>query len=158
MLLQSGCKSMFFCISSASSICLRLLSEREHSSMHDNQSDSDMRFGWFQHRGIAALMPKPTCRFWKGISLPNFFPLTGSSTPVPSGNGGGENCISIRATIWRAHRNQTGGLQGLYNVSCDGLADNGLGPGSDWQEKCWSSLMQPFSKKACVTATAQCTP
>jgi hypothetical protein len=57
-----------------------------------------------------------------------------------------------------SHRNQTGGLQGLYNVSCDGLADHGLGAGSGWQEKCWSSLMQPFSKKACVTATAQCVP
>ena len=31
-------------------------------------------------------------------------------------------------------RNQTGGLQGLYNVSCDGLADNDLGVGSGWQQ------------------------
>jgi hypothetical protein len=83
-----------FCISSASSIGLRPLSEREHISRHDNQSDSDITLGWFQHKGIAAHMPKPTCRDWSGISLPNSFPLTGSSTHVPSGNGGGENGIS----------------------------------------------------------------
>jgi hypothetical protein len=89
---------VFFCISSASSIGLRLLPEREQISRHDNQSDSDMRLGWFQHKGIAALMPKPSCRPWSGISLPNSFPLTESSTHVPSGNGGEENCISVSAT------------------------------------------------------------
>jgi hypothetical protein len=34
---------------------------------------------------------------------------------------------------WRAHLNQTGGLQRLYNVSCGALVDNDLGPGSGWQ-------------------------
>jgi hypothetical protein len=53
---------------------------------------------------------------------------------VPSGNGGEENCISVNAI---AHvetlLNQTGGLQGLYNVRCGDLADNDLGTGSGWQ-------------------------
>jgi hypothetical protein len=89
---------MFFCVSNASSIGLRLLSEREHISRHENQSNSDMRLGWFQDKGIATLMPKPTGRVWSRVSLPNSFPLTGSSTHVPSGNGGEENCISIGAT------------------------------------------------------------
>jgi hypothetical protein len=35
---------------------------------------------------------------------------------------------------WRAHLNQTGGLQRLYNVSCDDRVDNDLGPGSGWQQ------------------------
>jgi hypothetical protein len=43
-------------------------------------------------------MPKLTYSVWSGISLPNSFPLIGSSTPVLSGNGGEENCISVRAT------------------------------------------------------------
>jgi hypothetical protein len=30
--------------------------------------------------------------------------------------------------------NQTGGLQKLYNVSCDDLADEYLGTGSGWQQ------------------------
>jgi hypothetical protein len=87
----------FCCISTASRIGQRVLSEREHNSRHEHQSDSDMRLGWFQHKGIAALMPKLTCRVWDGISLPNSFPLTGSSNRVPSENGGGENCISESA-------------------------------------------------------------
>jgi hypothetical protein len=33
-----------------------------------------------------------------GISLPNSFTLAGSSTHVPAGNGGEEDCISISAT------------------------------------------------------------
>jgi hypothetical protein len=65
---------------------------------HESRTDSDVRLGRFQHKGIAALMPKPTCRVWSGISLPNSFLLTGSSTPVPSGNGGEDNCISASAT------------------------------------------------------------
>jgi hypothetical protein len=89
---------VFVCISSASRIGLRLLSEREHISRHENQSDSDMRMGWVQHKGIAALLPKPTRRVWSGISQPKSFPLTGSSTHVPSGNGGEEKCISVSAT------------------------------------------------------------
>jgi hypothetical protein len=89
---------MFLCISSASSIGMRLLSEREHISRHDNQSDSDMRLGRYQQNGIAALIPKPTYSDWSGISLPSSFPITGSSTHVPSGNGGGENCISVSAS------------------------------------------------------------
>jgi hypothetical protein len=36
--------------------------------------------------------------------------------------------------MWRAHFNQTGGLQKLYNVSCDGLAGNDLGTGSGWEQ------------------------
>jgi hypothetical protein len=44
-----------------------------------------------------------------------------------------EHEFQMRA-IRRAHLNQTGGLQRLYNVSCDGLADNGLGAGSGWQQ------------------------
>ena len=67
-------------------------------SRHGKQSDSDVRLGWFQEKGLSALMPKPTCRVCSGISLPNSFPLTGSSTPVPSRNGGEENCISVSAT------------------------------------------------------------
>ena len=51
-----------------------------------------------QQKGFAAVMPQPTCRVWNGISLPNSVPLTGSSTPVPSGNGGEENCISVSVT------------------------------------------------------------
>jgi hypothetical protein len=69
-------------------------SARERTcSRPENQTDSDVRLGWFQHEGFAAPMPKPTCRIWSGISMPKSFPLTGSSTPVPSGNGGEENCI-----------------------------------------------------------------
>jgi hypothetical protein len=67
-------------------------------SRHANLTDSNMRSGWFQRNGLSALMPKPTCRVWIGISLPNSFPLAGSSTSVPSGNGGEENCISVNAT------------------------------------------------------------
>jgi hypothetical protein len=67
-------------------------------SRHDKQTDSDVRLGCFQQMGRAACMPKPTLRVWSGISLPNSFPLTGTSTPVPSGNGGEENCISVGAT------------------------------------------------------------
>ena len=65
-----------FCISSASRIGQRLLSESEHVQRMKNQTDSDVRLVWFQHEGFAALMPKPTCRVWNGISLPNSFPLT----------------------------------------------------------------------------------
>jgi hypothetical protein len=36
--------------------------------------------------------------------------------------------------MWRAHRNQTGGLQKKLNVSCDDLADNYQGKGSGWQQ------------------------
>jgi hypothetical protein len=64
-------------------------------SRRGNQTYSDVRLGWFQHKGIAALMPKPTCSIWIGISLPNSFSLTGSSTSVSSGNGGEENCSSV---------------------------------------------------------------
>ena len=104
-------------------------------SRHENQTDPDVRFGWFEHKGFTALMPKPTCRVWIRIPLPKSFVATGSSTPVPSGNGGEENCISVRATAHvEAHLNQTGGLQGLCNVSCDDLADNDLGAGSGWQQ------------------------
>ena len=71
---------------------------REKIFEHEHQTDSDVRLGWFQDKGLVALMPKPTRRVWSGISLPNSFPLTGSSTPVPSGNGGEENCISVSAT------------------------------------------------------------
>jgi hypothetical protein len=67
-------------------------------SRHESQTDSDVRLGLFQHAGFAAVMPQLTCSVWSGISLPNSFPLTGSSTPVPSGNGGEENCISVRGT------------------------------------------------------------
>jgi hypothetical protein len=70
-------------------------------SRHENLTDSDVRLGWFRHAGFAALLPKLACRVWSRISLPNSFPFTGSSTPVPSGNGGEENCISVSAT---AHR------------------------------------------------------
>jgi hypothetical protein len=28
---------------------------------HENQTDSDVRLGWFQQKGFAALMPKPIC-------------------------------------------------------------------------------------------------
>jgi hypothetical protein len=66
-------------------------------SKHEHQTDSDVRLGWFQDKGLVALMPKPTRRVWSGISLPNSFSLTGSSTHVHSGNGGGENCISVSA-------------------------------------------------------------
>jgi hypothetical protein len=36
--------------------------------------------------------------------------------------------------MWRAQLNQTGGLQRHHNVGDDDLADNDLGPGSDWQQ------------------------
>jgi hypothetical protein len=36
--------------------------------------------------------------------------------------------------MWNAQLNQTGGLQRLYNESCDGLAENDLGALSGWQE------------------------
>ena len=87
-----------FWIRSASSIGQRLLSESEHVQGMKNQTDSDVRLVLFQHKDFAALMPKPTCRVWSGISLPNSFPRTGSSTHVLSGSGGGENCISVSAT------------------------------------------------------------
>jgi hypothetical protein len=67
-------------------------------SRDENQTDSDLRLAWFQQEDPAALMPKPARRVWSGISLPNSFPRTGSSPPVPSGNGGEENCISVSAT------------------------------------------------------------
>jgi hypothetical protein len=80
-----------FWISSASSIRQRILSESEDVQGMKNQTDSDVRLGWLQHKCFAALMPKPTCRVWSGVSLPNSFPLTWSSTSVPSGNGDKEN-------------------------------------------------------------------
>jgi hypothetical protein len=67
-------------------------------SRHGNQTDSDVRLGWFQHKGVAAHIPKPTCSVWSWMSLPNSFPLTGSSTSVSSGNGGEENCFSKNTT------------------------------------------------------------
>jgi hypothetical protein len=64
----------------------------------ENQTDPDVRFGWFEHKGFTALMPKPTCRVWILKPLPNSFAATESSTPVPSGNGGEENCVLVSAT------------------------------------------------------------
>jgi hypothetical protein len=66
-------------------------------SRHANLTDSDVGLGCFRHEGFAALMAKLSCRVRSGTSLPNSFPLTGSPTPVPSGNGGEENCISVSA-------------------------------------------------------------
>ena len=80
-----------FGISRDNRIGQRLLSESEDVHGMKNQTDSDVRLGWFQHKGLAALVPKPTCCVWSGISLPNFSPLTWSSTSVPSGNGDEEN-------------------------------------------------------------------
>jgi hypothetical protein len=86
---------MVFSISSASSIGQKTSVRERRFSRHGNQTYSDVRLGWFQHKRIAALMPKPTCRVWSGISLPNSYPLTGSSTSVSPGNGGEENCSSV---------------------------------------------------------------
>jgi hypothetical protein len=66
-------------------------------SRNDNQTECDIRSKWFQQEVFPALMPKPACRVWSGISLPNSFPLIGGLTPVPPGNGGEENCISVSA-------------------------------------------------------------
>ena len=71
---------------------------REKILRHEKQTDPDVRSGWFERKGFTALMPKPTCRAWIRIPLPKSFVATGSSTPVPSGNGGEENCISECAT------------------------------------------------------------
>ena len=43
-------------------------------SRHENQTDSDLRSGWFQKTGLAALIPKLTCSVRSGISLPSSFP------------------------------------------------------------------------------------
>ena len=89
---------MDFWISRASSTG-QIFSIRERRfSRHENQTDPDVSFGWFERKGFTALMPKPTCCAWIRIPLPKSFVATGSSTPVPSGNGGEENCISVRAT------------------------------------------------------------
>ena len=91
-------------------------------SRHENQADPDVSSGWFDRKGFTALMPKPTCRAWIRIPLPKSFVATGSSTP------------ELYFSTWTALLNQTGGLQGLCNVSCDDLADNDLGTGSGWQQ------------------------
>jgi hypothetical protein len=90
---------MGFWSSSASSASQRLLSEREDfQGMRTKPTQTDVRFGWFEHKGFTALMPKPTCRVWIRIPLPKSFAATGSWTPVPSGNGGEKNCILVSAT------------------------------------------------------------
>ena len=71
---------------------------REKISRHENQTDPDVSFGWCERKGFTALMPKPTCCAWIRTPLPKSFVATGSSTPVPSGNGGEEICISVSAT------------------------------------------------------------
>ena len=64
-------------------------------SRHEKQTDPDVSFGRFERKGFTARMQKPTCRAWIRIPLPKSFVDTGSSTPVPSGNGGEENCSSV---------------------------------------------------------------
>jgi hypothetical protein len=130
MLLTGGCRSMVFGISSACSIGQRLLSEREDVQSMKTKPIQMCDWAGFMTRASRHL--KPTCRFWSGISLPNSSPITGSSTPVPSGNGGGENCISVSATAHMESSPQC--LQNKYNVSCDDLADYDLGAGSGWQQ------------------------
>ena len=70
-----------------------------HTHLTQHKSTTDNKHNKNNHRGIAARMPMPICRVWSGRSLHNSFPLTGSSTHVPSGNGGVENCISVSATV-----------------------------------------------------------
>ena len=98
ILLQGGSKFMFLLNQLCQQYWPKTSVPEGRCSRHENQTDADMRFGWFQHKGLAALVPKPACRVWSGIFLPNAFPLTGSSTSVPSGNGGEENSISVSAT------------------------------------------------------------
>jgi hypothetical protein len=61
--------------------------------MHEKLNRLRREIGLVSDRGLCL-----TRRVWSGISLPNSFPLSGSSTPFPSGNGGEENCIPVRAT------------------------------------------------------------
>ena len=90
--------SPWFVVSEVPAELAKELCPREKIFEHEHQTDSDVRLGWFQDKGLVALMPKPTRRVWSEISLPNSSPLTGSSTHVRSGNGGGENCIAVSAT------------------------------------------------------------
>ena len=121
-----------FKISRASRIGQRLPSESEDVQGMKNQTDSDMRLGWFQHKGLAALMPKPTCRVWRGISLPNSFPLTWSSTSVPSGNGDEENKTPISAT---AHVEDAGTM----DTRTIGPWDSENGTVGHWRSAYWDN-------------------
>jgi hypothetical protein len=93
-------------------------------SRHENQTDSDVRLGWFQHNGLAAHIPKPTCRVWSCMSVPKSFPLTRSSTSVSSGNGGEEHCCQT------------------YYCNCGELTSTSIGEHmfTSCFSTCWTSL------------------
>ena len=102
-------------------------------SRHENQTDPDVSFGWFEATrhlsqslpvvlGFGYLCPIPSLPL--GVRL---LCLLGMVV---------KRIVSqyVLPHMWRAHLNQTGGLQGLCNVSCDDLAENDLGAGSGWQQ------------------------
>ena len=135
MLLPGGCKSMVFWISRASSTGQQFSIRKSRFSRHENQTDPDVSFGWFERKGFTALMPMLPVVLGFGYLCPS------PSLPL------GVRLLCLRGMVvkrivsqyvlphmWRAHLNQTGGLQGLCNVSCDDLADNDLGAGSGWQQ------------------------
>ena len=135
MLLPGVCKSMGFWISSASSTGQRLLSERE-----DFQG---MKTKPTQTYVLASLRPRASRHLCQSLPVVLGFGYLCPSPSLPLG----VRLLCLRGMVvkrivsqyvlphmWRAHLNQTGGLQGFCDVSCENLADNDLGTGSGWQQ------------------------
>ena len=103
-------------------------------SRHGNQTDSDERLGWFQHSGIAALMPKPSVVFGTGYLCPTLSLSLGVRLLCHRGMGRELYFSKCYCTSGEFTSIKLVVCKGLYNVRCDDLVGNDLGPRSGWQQ------------------------
>jgi hypothetical protein len=125
-----------FWISSASNIGQRLLSEREYVQGMNTRPTQTWDWACFSKRASQHL-----CH-----SLPVVFGVGYLCLTLSLSLGVRLLCIrgmvvkrivsqSVLLHMWRAHLKQTRGLQRLFNVRCDDLADNDLGTCSGCKQR-----------------------